>query len=126
MDFQDFPNPKSEAPLKASSSIVLYPTPSQCPCPMSKKTFQVAILPASITPQRRPLSHPRSTHTHTTQPIPGSPPSPTALPLRLHGRGRQNANLLDQKLALVDKLLVLGAVLEEVRQELQQAVPVHN
>ncbi len=49
-----------------------------------------------------------------------------ALPLRLHGRGRQIPNLFDQKLALVNKLLVLGTVLEEVGQELQQAIPVHN
>ena len=75
-----------------------------------------AIRPASITPQRR-----FSTHSTPKAPL------PTALPLRRwHGCGRQISDLLDQKLALVDKLLVLGAVLQKVRQELQQLVPVHD
>ncbi len=42
---------------------------------------------------------------------------PRHLALRWYGLGRHAADLLDQELALVDKLLVFGALLEEVGQE---------
>lgn len=39
---------------------------------------------------------------------------------------REIPDLLDEKLALIDKLLVFGAVLKEVRQEVEQLLAVHD
>lgn len=45
-------------------------------------------------------------------------PPPPGSPLRRHRRRRHIPYLLDQKLPLINKLLVIGPILEKVRQEL--------
>lgn len=45
---------------------------------------------------------------------------------RRHRRRRHVPNLLDQKLPLINKLLIIGPILQKMRQEMQQLLPVHN
>ncbi len=57
-----------------------------------------------------------STRTLTTRP----------LPLWWDGRQGHILDLFNQELALIDELLIVGAILEEVRQEGQELLPVHQ
>lgn len=48
------------------------------------------------------------------------------MPRRRHGVLGHVPDLLDEELPLVDELLVVGAVLEEVRQKIEELVAVHE
>lgn len=49
-----------------------------------------------------------------------------AMPLRWHWVRWHIPDLFDQKLSFVDELLVIGSILQKVRQECEQFFPVHE
>jgi len=54
------------------------------------------------------------------------PPSRRNLTLGRHGLRRDAPDLLDEKLSLINELFVIGPVFQELRQEGQQLVPIHD
>jgi hypothetical protein len=112
---------------------IYIPYPSHCTqlCRIRHNAVQLLEFPfgcdVSSTSVRPQVMH---IHSLTRQVAPSSLPAyakKQGLP-RLRGdRGwRKIPDLLDEKLALIDKLLVFGAVFKEMRQEVEQLLAVHD